>query len=86
MITCRELIEFLGDYVASALPGDQARVFQEHLAVCPDCVTYLQEYQATIALEQSVLWETTTSEPVEPLPEGLVQAILAARASGGHPS
>ena len=77
LITCRELVEFLDDYVAVALPPDRAHEFERHLAVCPPCVTYLASYRATIALART-LGRTDDAVPPE-VPEDLVQAVLAAR-------
>ena len=76
MITCRELIEFLDDYVAGALPSDRRRAFEEHLALCPDCVNYLESYRLTIDLGRKALLD---DEALATVPEGLVRAILASR-------
>jgi hypothetical protein len=55
--------------------------FEEHLAVCPDCVNYLHSYEETVRLGRAAF-----DEPDAPLPEGipedLVQAILAMRREG----
>src|SRR4029077_13866711 len=40
-MTCRELDDFLGDYVAGELDAQVRAVFDAHLAACPECVTYL---------------------------------------------
>jgi anti-sigma factor RsiW len=49
-VTCREFTEFLADYDSGELPAGTRACFEEHLAECPDCVAYLQIYQATIRL------------------------------------
>src|SRR4029079_14016317 len=41
MITCRELIDFLDDYVANDMEPSRRRTVDEHLAVCPECVRYV---------------------------------------------
>ena len=72
-VTCRELIDFLDDYVAGELPPEQAALFERHLAVCPSCVAYLASYRETIRLARGA------AEPpaVEDVPPELLTAILA---------
>lgn len=48
-ITCRELVELVTDYLEGALsPTDQAR-FEDHLGICEDCVTYVEQIRTTAA-------------------------------------
>jgi anti-sigma factor RsiW len=72
-VTCRELIQFLDDYTDGNLPVDQRRRFEEHLALCPQCVRYLDSYRKTIRVSK----EAAGAEAE--LSERLVQAILSAR-------
>jgi anti-sigma factor RsiW len=81
MTTCRELIDFLVDFLDGTLPADQRVVFEEHLGRCPACVAYLREYQATVRLEQSTGRPGDDGSASDTIPEGLVRAILAARKS-----
>ena len=49
-MTCREVIELLTDYLEGTLPeATRARV-DEHLATCPDCMTYVGQMRTTIGL------------------------------------
>jgi anti-sigma factor RsiW len=53
MVTCKQLIEeFLADYLDGTLRPDQMADLQEHLAVCPPCVAYLNTYRKTRELVQ----------------------------------
>lgn len=74
MNTCRELIDFLGDYLSGELPAAQRAEFERHLAICPPCVAYLKTYEQTIRLGKSACTDVN-EEP----PEELIKAILAAR-------
>ena len=48
-MTCQELVELVTQYLDGTLsPMDRAR-FEEHLAVCPYCRTYLEQMQHTIS-------------------------------------
>jgi anti-sigma factor RsiW len=48
-LSCQELVELVTDYLDGALePAVRAR-FEEHIAVCPACSTYLDQVRRTIA-------------------------------------
>lgn len=79
-MTCRELIDFLADYLDGTLPAGERSVFEQHLRVCPQCVDYLNAYRTTVRLEKLACSEKPDA-PM-PMPEGLKQAILAARKKG----
>ena len=76
-MNCRECTDFLIDYLNGDLPPAQTRIFEGHLELCPPCVAYLESYRETLKLAQKCCKEET-----EPLPEAIVQAILAARGAG----
>jgi len=73
-ITCRQVIEFIVDYLDGSLSAEDLRQFQRHLAVCESCVVYLQTYEQTLRLARD------TGEELD-LPEDLVAAVLAARSA-----
>ena len=74
-MTCREVSEFLLAYRDGELEAAQRQEFEAHLALCADCVNYLRAYEKTLELGRAAL---ATSD--DPVPEGLVRAIVAARA------
>ena len=77
-MTCRELSDFLLDYVSGALVPEERARFEEHLGECDDCVVYLRTYEETIKLGRGAF-----AHPDDPVPEDvpgeLLRAILAAR-------
>lgn len=73
-MSCREFVEFLMDYLDDGLEPEPRRVFEEHMQLCPPCVSFLETYRETIQLGKFAC-----SEQLEAVPEALVQAILAAR-------
>lgn len=75
-ITCRELLDFLYDYVEGTLPAPTLFEFERHLAVCPSCVNYLASYRHTRTIGRLA---HRPDEDGADLPEALVQSILAAR-------
>ena len=72
MTTCRELIEFLDDYVAGDLTSEQAERFNHHLTRCPSCRAYLESYRTTIAAAKRA-----NAVEIEDVPADLIVSILA---------
>jgi anti-sigma factor RsiW len=76
-ITCRELIDFIMDYLDGTLPADRRLEFERHLGVCPSCIAYLDSYKAAVHLGQQAL--APSDEPAAgKAPEDLLRAIRAA--------
>jgi anti-sigma factor RsiW len=78
LITCRQLIDFLADYLDGSLPADGRHNFERHLGVCPSCVAYVNSYKQTIAMGKAALAPTDASASGI-VPEGVIQAIRLAR-------
>lgn len=74
---CRECDEFLVDYVAGELAGDVLATFEHHLSRCRNCRVYLEQYRATIKAGKTAC--EAVRDALGPMPEELIQAILAAR-------
>ena len=49
-IVCKEAVELMTDYLEDALSPADRRRFEEHLALCPHCVEYLEQIRETIRL------------------------------------
>ena len=81
MITCRELEDFIIDYLEDTLPGRQRMIFNLHLRMCRDCRSYLEAYKGVTALGK-VAFNEPDEAVSNDVPEGLVKAILAARDEG----
>jgi len=75
--TCREVLDFLSDYLDDALGADERAAFDRHLALCPPCVAYLEGFRETIRLSRASLHADEASAP--PVPDELVTAILRSR-------
>lgn len=48
MLTCQELVELVTAYREGLLPPEERRRFDEHLAVCPPCGSYVEQFDLTI--------------------------------------
>jgi anti-sigma factor RsiW len=76
-VTCREFADFLLSYTDGALAPAAREAFDAHLAICPDCVHYLRQYLDTVAAAPLAFAEDELLD----VPEDLVRAIVASRAS-----
>ena len=77
-MTCRELADFIADYLSEALPAETRAQFERHLGACSNCGIYLDGYRETVKLGQSAFHDPDAPVP-DTVPEELVKAILAAR-------
>jgi anti-sigma factor RsiW len=76
-MTCREVADFLADYVSGTLAADIRAQFDRHLSVCPNCRAYLATYRATIELGRRAFAIPDAAAQTE-VPAELVSAILNA--------
>jgi anti-sigma factor RsiW len=76
-MTCRELADFLDGYAAGDLPAGVRSAFEHHLAVCVNCVRYLEQYKLSIELGRRAFDASDGDVPTD-VPEDLVRAISAA--------
>jgi anti-sigma factor RsiW len=76
-MTCREFADFLDDYVTGDLPFDVRSAFEHHLAVCVNCVRYLEQYRLSVTLGRRA-FELSSAEVPADVPEDLIRAMLAA--------
>jgi anti-sigma factor RsiW len=76
-MTCRELTDFILDYLSDELPARLREAFERHLEACPNCRVYLASYELTVHAGKLAFADEGAGE--RPMPEDLVQAILAAR-------
>jgi anti-sigma factor (TIGR02949 family) len=74
-MNCRELIDFIADYLDGDLTPKDAAAFESHLAECRSCRAYLESYRATLRLERA----SARNESLDDAPEELIRAILAVR-------
>ncbi len=68
-LSCREVVEILGDYLEGAMaPEDRVRL-EAHLADCEGCAAYLEQLRVTIRLSGRLSEEAVSSETMAPLLE-----------------
>ncbi len=74
-ITCRQLIDFIADYVDGDLDDRLGHVFESHLAHCRSCRAYLESYRKTLRFTRAV----ANDIPLDDVPDELVKLILGKR-------
>jgi anti-sigma factor RsiW len=74
---CRELAEFLMEYVSGDLPDESRTHFEFHLTRCKNCHEYLVQYEMTIKAGKIACDEM--SDELAAVPDDLVKAVMAAR-------
>ena len=68
-LSCREVVEILGDYLEGAMtPEDRVRL-EEHLAGCDGCTVYLEQLRVTIRLSGRLSEDAVSAEGMAPLLE-----------------
>lgn len=72
-MTCRQLVDFIDDYIDNKLAPAERTLFEKHLSICPECVRYLNDYRTTVHLARTAV----ATDPAD-LPSGLRDAIRKA--------
>ena len=49
-LSCQDLVELVTEYFEGALSPEDARLFEEHAAVCKGCGRYLDQMRRTIEI------------------------------------
>jgi anti-sigma factor RsiW len=61
-LSCQELVELVTDYLEGALPSELQQRFDEHIAHCSGCQTYLEQMRATIRATRELSVESLSPE------------------------
>ena len=75
-MTCRELVDFLGEYVGGTLDAEHRVTFEAHLAECAACAEYVRSYRDTMRVANDAVRDDEAT--VAAMPEELVDAIVTA--------
>jgi predicted anti-sigma-YlaC factor YlaD len=66
-MTCKELVELVTEYLEGTLSTLDCTRFDEHLAECPACRTYLQQMRQTIRVVGRLPEESLSTDSREEL-------------------
>ena len=76
-LTCRQIDNFLMDWLDGKLGPRQSKSFEHHLSICAECVAYVDSYRKTVAMGKDAFARPHDTPPPE-VPAELVQAIVRA--------
>ena len=82
---CIEMVEVITEWMEGALDDDTRAAVEEHLAICPDCIAYLDQLRATTALAGHTADDAAERPPAD-VRARLVAAFLASRPEPEPPS
>lgn len=77
-MTCRDVADFIADYVAGDLAPELRDIFTGHLGRCSNCRSFLTQYLDTISVGRAAFTNFEADADTE-VPEDLIVAILNAR-------
>jgi anti-sigma factor RsiW len=77
-LSCRDVLEFLAEYLDQELDPVQRRAFDAHLAECDACVAYIRSYEQALRLGATAFDEIEANADPQVV-KRLVEAVLAAR-------
>jgi predicted anti-sigma-YlaC factor YlaD len=77
-LTCAEVVEIVTEYLEGGLTVADRDRFEEHLAFCSSCLTYLDQMRETI----SGLADVRQEEPSPQLQADLIEAFRNWKARG----
>lgn len=67
MLSCREIVQLVTEYLEGALPREERLRFERHIAICPPCRGFLTQMRATHRLSGEVTAESLSPEAREAL-------------------
>lgn len=70
VVTCRQVVELVSDYLDGALDPSVHAAVEEHLSACPGCLEYLSQMRITVGSLRDI--------GSEDLPPSMVSRLVAA--------
>ena len=70
VVTCRQVVEIVSDYLDDELAPDFRAAVEDHLAVCPGCLEYLSQMRTTVGSLRDI--------DTEDLPSSMVSQLVSA--------
>ena len=52
---CKDCVDLLGEYIEGTLSPERSKALENHLSLCPPCITFVRTYRATRKLCRSAL-------------------------------
>jgi len=75
VLSCREIVELVTDYLEGDLDADTTTALEAHLDLCPGCTRYVEQIREIVATLGDVSSENLSAEAQA----GLLEAFLGFR-------
>lgn len=62
MLTCRDIVQLMTDYLEDSMPTETRLGFERHLAICPACRGFLAQMRETVRLSGAITEESLSPE------------------------
>jgi anti-sigma factor RsiW len=72
---CKDCVDLLGEYIEGTLPPDRAKALEDHLSLCPPCITFVRTYKATRKLCRDALMRDMPRELMNSLSSFLGERV-----------
>ncbi len=82
MVTCKHFDKLLDDYLAGRLGKVRSFVFRMHMALCPPCKRYLDDYRKVVDAARDQCKHETSSSPMS---SDIAEAISRAMVGDSSP-
>jgi anti-sigma factor RsiW len=66
-LSCQELVELVTDYLEGVLPEAERSRFEDHLATCDGCRTYVDQMRTTLRITGELSPSSLSAEAEESL-------------------
>ena len=71
VLSCREIVELVTDYLEGDLDADTSTALEAHLDLCPGCARYVEQIRETVTTLGDVSSDNLSTEAQE----GLLEAF-----------
>ncbi len=58
MLTCREIVQLITEYLEETMPPETRLRFERHVAICPACRGFLAQIRETLRLSGEITEES----------------------------
>lgn len=58
MLTCREIVQLITEYLEGTMPSETRLGFERHVAICPACRGFLAQMRETLRLSGEITEES----------------------------
>ena len=53
-LSCYEIVELVTEYLEGSMPAERRLGFEEHIAICPPCRNYFDQFRHTLELGNTI--------------------------------